>query len=103
MQPLFPSIRYQLDDPVKPLFINIVNDYPVGFPHTTLCWQLTNPQEQYKLHRISVDIPEDSVTKTIPLGAMPELANEKTTLHVWIEDAQGKTLATNHLSRQDFI
>jgi beta-mannosidase len=108
MQPLLPSIEYNIRDPKQPLTLYVINDYWQTFKGTSLNWQLVSAADNNLLagqlsHRVSIDIAEDSVQKITEIPTPPEIVTGKAFLKVWIEENSGKILGENTLSQDNFL
>jgi beta-mannosidase len=103
MQPVLPSIEYQIDDRNKPLALHIVNDLLTRFPKAALKWRIVSLDG--KSGAISLrflDIPPDTAFKILDLGTHPEVTRGTSRLDAWIEDRDGKVLGKTSLSQADF-
>jgi beta-mannosidase len=103
MQPLLPSIAYRVTDRNAPLSLTIVNDEWQAFPRARARWQTSGGENKPISGEKTVDIPADGVIDVAQLGALPQVTNGSATHRFWIEDSNGRTLAENTLSAQDFI
>ena len=99
MQPVLPSIAYQVLEPSQPLELYIVNDTYSAYPKAHLKWRTDKGEAHDKV----VDVPADASIKVAELGAMPAVTSGGSTLVVWLEDATGKKLGENSLSAENFI
>jgi beta-mannosidase len=103
MQPVLPSIDYQIDNPDAPLSVVIVNDLHQTIP-ATLKWRVTETgSRDGAVHESKITIPEDGVTQPTVIGPLPEVTRGANELQVWLEDSNGKHLGQSTLTRDDFI
>ncbi|HZE07290.1 MAG TPA: glycoside hydrolase family 2 TIM barrel-domain containing protein [Gemmatimonadaceae bacterium] len=103
MQPVLPSIEYQIDDRAKPLAIHIVNDLLTAFPHASLKWRIsTLDGNAGAISSRTLDIPADTAFKVLDLGVHPEVTKGTSRLDAWIEDRDGKVLGKTSLAETDF-
>jgi beta-mannosidase len=103
MQPVLPSIEYQIDDREKPLAIHIVNDRLTPFPKAALKWRIVatdGTEGPVTLRR--VDIPADTAFKIQDLGPRLEVTRGTSRLDAWIEARDGKVLGKSSLTQDDF-
>jgi beta-mannosidase len=103
MQPVLPSIEYQIDDRDRPLALHIVNDLFTAFPRAALKWRILSADGvSGPVSLRIVDIPADTAYKVIDLGTQPGVTHGTSRLDAWIEDRQGKVLGKSSLTREDF-
>jgi hypothetical protein len=103
MQPVLPSIEYQIDDRDKPLALHIVNDLHTSFPGATLKWRTVSLDGKGgATTNRKLDIPADTAMKIVDLGARPEITRGTARLDAWIEDRSGRILGKTSLSQEDF-
>ena len=103
MQPVLPSIEYQIDERDKPLALHIVNDLHTAFPKAALRWRVVAADGSAgptTLRRL--DIPGDTAFKVVDLGSHPEVSKGNSRLEAWIEARDGKVLGKSSLSQDDF-
>jgi beta-mannosidase len=103
MQPVLPSIEYQIDDREKPLAIHIVNDRLTPIPKATLKWRVVaadGTEGPLTLRRL--DIPADTAFKVEDLGPRLEVTRGTSRLDAWIEARDGKVLGKSSLTQDDF-
>jgi beta-mannosidase len=103
MQPVLPSIEYQIDDREKPLAIHIVNDRLTAFPRAALKWRMVasdGTEGPTTMRRL--DIPADTAFKVVDLGPQPEVSRGTSRLDAWIEARDGKVLGKTSLTQDDF-
>jgi beta-mannosidase len=103
MQPVLPSIEYDIDNPEAPLAVHVVNDRPEAFPGAVVRWRVVprfgrKPPDQSR----TIHVPADGVVRALELGSMPEIARGESVLEVWLEDRRGRLLGHSKLSEQDF-
>jgi beta-mannosidase len=102
MQPVLPSIAYQIDDPDKPIALYVVNDVLQEFPGAQAKWRVVGGENSAAESR-AVTLNADSVTKITELGAMPGVTRGGGRLEFWVEDRDGKVLGRSSLSANDFV
>ncbi len=103
MQPVLPSIEYQIDDRNRPLALHIVNDLLTGFPKAALKWRIVSLDgKSGPVSLRFLDIPPDTAFKVLDLGTHPEVTRGTSRLDAWIEDRDGKVLGKTSLSQVDF-
>jgi beta-mannosidase len=103
MQPVLPSIEYQIDDRERPLGLHIVNDLFTAFPKAALKWRILSAEGISSPVSLRIlDIPADTAYKVLDLGPHPEVTRGTSRLDAWIEDRQGKVLGKSSLTREDF-
>ncbi|GAC1410644.1 MAG: glycoside hydrolase family 2 TIM barrel-domain containing protein [Gemmatimonadaceae bacterium] len=103
MQPVLPSIEYQIDNRDKPLALHIVNDLHSAFPAAALKWRIVALDgKPGSTSARTLDIPADTAVKILDLGAHPEVTRGTSRLDVWIEDRDGKVLGKSSLTQEDF-
>jgi beta-mannosidase len=103
MQPVLPSIEYQIDDREKPLAIHVVNDRHTAFPKAVLKWRIVGAdggESPLTLRRL--DIPADTAFKVVDLGSQPGVTRGNSRLDAWIEARDGKVLGKASLTQDDF-
>jgi beta-mannosidase len=103
MQPVLPSIEYQIDDRDKPLALHIVNDLFTAFPKAALRWRVVEADGSAgptTLRRL--DIPADTAFKVVDLGSHPEVTKGTSRLEAWIEARDGRVLGKSSLTQDDF-
>jgi len=103
MQPVLPSIEYQIDDPGKPISLYVVNDFHREFQGAVLKWRISGPDGSGQVATRSVNIASDSAARIADLGPLPEVSSGSSTLEVWIEASDGSVLGRNSLSKADFV
>ncbi len=103
MQPVLPSIDYQIDNPDAPLSIVVVNDLHQSMPAILKWWVGEAGSHQGSVQQSKITIPEDGVAQPIAIGSQPEVTRGSKTLEVWLEDSAGKRLGQSTLTREDFI
>ncbi len=99
MQPILPSIAYNVLEPTQPLSLHVVNDTYTAYPKAHLKWRIDKGETHDKV----VDVPADASIKVEDLGVMPDVTTGTSTLLVWLEDSSGKKLGENSLSAENFI
>ncbi|HUQ99812.1 MAG TPA: glycoside hydrolase family 2 TIM barrel-domain containing protein [Gemmatimonadaceae bacterium] len=103
MQPVLPSIEYQIDNRDKPLALHIVNDLHTNFPGAALKWRVVSLDGKAGAATTrKLDIPADTAMKILDLGARPEITRGTSRLDAWIEDRNGRILGKTSLSQEDF-
>lgn len=103
MQPVLPSIEYQIDDRDKPLALHIVNDLLTAFPGAALKWRIVGLDgKSGAVSSRTLDIPADTAFKVVDLGVHPEITRGTSRLDAWIEDSDGKVLGKSSLTQDDF-
>ncbi|HEY0528364.1 MAG TPA: glycoside hydrolase family 2 TIM barrel-domain containing protein [Gemmatimonadaceae bacterium] len=103
MQPVLPSIEYQIDNRDKPLAIHIINDLFTSFPKATLKWRILSfDGKPGAVTSKILDIPADTAMKVLDLGARPDVTRGTSRLETWIEDRDGNVLGKSSLSQEDF-
>ncbi|MDQ6689709.1 MAG: hypothetical protein M3Z18_04290 [Gemmatimonadota bacterium] len=103
MQPLLPSIEYQIDDRDKPLALHIVNDLFTAFPKAALKWRIVGLDGKSGPVGLRIlDIPADTAFKALDLGAHPEVTRGTSRLDAWIEDRDGRVRGKSSLTEEDF-
>jgi beta-mannosidase len=103
MQPVLPSIEYQIDDREKPLAIHIVNDRLTPILKAALKWRVVaadGTEGAVVLRRL--DIPADTAFKVEDLGPRPDVTRGTSRLDAWIEARDGKVLGKSSLTQDDF-
>jgi beta-mannosidase len=103
MQPVLPSIEYQIDNRDKPLALHIVNDLHFAFPAAALKWRIVALDGKAgSTSSRTLDIPADTAIKILDLGPHPEVTRGTSRLDAWIEDRDGKVLGKSSLTQEDF-
>lgn len=103
MQPVLPSIEYQIDDREKSLALHIVNDLLTVFPKAALKWRIVSLDgKPGTVSSRTLDIPADTAFKVVDLGPHPEVTRGTSRLDAWIENRDGKILGKSSLTQQDF-
>jgi hypothetical protein len=103
MQPVLPSIAYQIDDPDNPLALYVVNDALQEFPGAQAKWRITGGETPAAQESRTVTLNADSVSKIADLGAMPGITRGGGRLEFWVEDQNGRVLGRSSLSAIDFV
>jgi beta-mannosidase len=98
MQPILPSIEYQINDPQAPLTLWVVNDTYRDLKGSQVCWTIGTAERKCQ----AAEIGPDSVAKITTLGALPQVTAGDQKLNVSIEQG-GQTLGKNSLGADDFI
>jgi beta-mannosidase len=101
MQPLLPSIKYNLVDPNAPIGITIVNDFHKDLPNHTLYWLIGDKKAESK--KLVDEIKADGVIEVKDLGQLTDVTKGDKQLKVWIENANGQKVAENHLCKDHFV
>lgn len=104
MQPVLPSIEYQIDDPSEPLRIHVINDRPRALARARLTWTLSDPEG----HRLDggerrLEVPADAVIEALDLGPRPAIAAGRARLQVWLLDSAGRTVGHSSLGAGDYV
>jgi beta-mannosidase len=103
MQPVLPSIEYQIDSREQPLALHVVNDLQTSFPGAMLKWRIVSVDgKNASVSNRRLDIPADTAMKVVDLGAHPEVTRGTSRLDAWIEDRNGRVLGKSSLSQEDF-
>ncbi len=103
MQPVLPSIEYQIDDREKPLAIHIVNDRLTAYPRAVLKWRIVAPDgSEGPITVRRLDIPADTAFKVFDLGPLLEVTRGTSRLDAWIEARDGGVLGKTSLTQDDF-
>lgn len=103
MQPVLPSIEYEIDNRDKPITLHIVNDLHRSFASARLKWRVVSADSRAApASSRQLDIPEDSAFKVQLLGPLPAVTRGGARLEVWIEDNAGKILGKSALTAADF-
>jgi len=100
MQPLLPSIRYDITNPDASIGITIVNDFHKDLHNHTLNWQAGDEEANSELIK---NIKSDSVIDLPDIGCFPEVTKGTKQLKIWISDSNGKIVAKNNLCKEHFI
>lgn len=104
MQPVLPSIAYQIDDAQKPLSLFVVNDLLKDFPAAKAKWKVVGGAHAVAEQSRDIDLKADSVTKITDLGPMPDVAHDGGgQLEFWVESSDGNVLGRTTLSAPDFL
>jgi len=103
MQPLLPSIEYDVHNPQKPVSLHVINDRHRAYPAATLQWRIKAGRKILDRGSRTMDIAPDSMMKGVSLGSLPKVTRGDATLEVLIQDRRGKELARNTLSAADFV
>jgi len=103
MQPVLPSIEYQIDNRDKPLALHVVNDLFTAYPSAALKWRIVALDGKAgPTSTRSVDIPADTAMKVVDLGPHPEVTRGTSRLDAWIEDRDGHVIGKSALTQADF-
>jgi len=100
MQPLLPSIRYNMIDPDAPVGITIINDFHKDLINHTLHWQVGEQKPKSQILKI---IKSDGIMDLPDIGSLPAVTKGEAQLKVWITDENDKPIAKNHLCKEHFV
>ncbi len=104
MQPVLPSIEYEIDK-VSP-FVNlwVVNDLNRSFSHAKLKWELIDSKGKIVNNgQRAIEIAENSVHRICKVSRTEGIAKGDLELRVWIEEKNGKTIGQNGLKPENYI
>jgi beta-mannosidase len=105
MQPVLPSLEYDLRDPGKPVALTIVSDRAEPIEHARVRWRAVGPAGESGEGSREVDIPADSVVRIA--GAWDERVVRalaaRGRLEVFVENAAGETVGRAELGPGDFL
>jgi beta-mannosidase len=102
MQPVLPSLEYDLRDPRKPVALVVVSDRAEPIEHARVRWRAVGPGGAAGEGSREVDIPVDSVVRVADLGVVSALA-AKGRLEAVVEDAAGTVVGRSELGPEDFL
>jgi beta-mannosidase len=105
MQPVLPSLEYDVRDPRKPVALTVVSDRAEPIDRARVRWRAIGPGGTAGEGSREVDIPADSVVRVAGLWderVVSALA-ARGRLEVVVENASGEALGRAELGPEDFL
>jgi beta-mannosidase len=103
MQPVLPSIQYDVCNPGAAVSLHVINDRHADYPGATLEWTVSNGNREIRREKTRLDVKADNAAKIVDLGVVNALEHDSGKLEVRLKAATGKILGYNVLRRSDFI
>jgi beta-mannosidase len=105
MQPVLPSIAYDIHNGAGAIALWVVNDGAQALTNAQLKWTVSSASSGRVLNhgQRTITVAADSATKILDLGALPRVAAGSARLQVSIENERGDVLGRNQLAGENFV